>query len=59
MARVAQEPEDVQRKDIEKLEEALCILADYEHLLKVVLARYGPGERVHSDMCSALREIVD
>jgi len=46
-------------KDYEALERALCTLVDYEEVIKDRLASFGTGERAHSDVCHALRQIVD
>lgn len=48
------------RRDAQKLFTALCTLADYEGLIVCTMAKRNRGnERAHSDVCAALRAIVD
>ncbi len=47
--------------DVIRLERALCTLGDYEGPIKKALAEChgGGGERDHSNVCAALRRLVD
>ncbi len=47
--------------DLIRLERALCTIADYEGPIKKALAEGhgGGGERDHSNVCDALRRLVD
>lgn len=48
------------RRDAQRLFTALCTLADYEGLIVRTMERCCRGShRDHSDVCHALRKIVD